>query len=81
MSSSVNLPIPLTLKTTMPESWPAAKRLRLGWAATIQKRSCSLLKVWRQVRLAVSQTRMDLSSELDTISSCLGWKRTLETLL
>jgi hypothetical protein len=29
----------------------------------------------------MSQTRMDLSSELETMSSRLGWKSTHETLL
>ena len=61
-----------SLKTTIPESWPAAKILSDGCEATTQNLSCSRRKVWRQVRLDISQTRIDLSSELETIKSCLG---------
>ena len=51
-------------------SCPAASRLTSGWAARIQKRSCSRRKVCTPVRLAMSHTRMLLSSELDTMISC-----------
>ena len=50
-------------------------------AARTQNRSCSLLKVWIAVRLAKSLTRTVLSSPQDTINSCLGWNRALDTLL
>lgn len=51
-------------------SCPAARRLISGWAARIQKRSCSLRNVWTPVRLDISNTLMLLSSELETIKSC-----------
>ena len=55
--------------------------LRVGWLASTQNLSCSLLKVWRQVLLLMSHTLMDLSSLLERINSCLGWKIAQETLL
>ena len=70
-----------SLKTIMPPSWPAASRLESGCAARIQKRSCSRRKVCTPCRFDMSHTRIDLSSELDTISSCFGWKRAHDTLL
>ena len=69
------------MKTIMPESWPAAKRFTSGCAARIQNLSCSLRKVCTPVRLDMSQTRMDLSSEFDTMMSCLAWNMQHETLL
>lgn len=60
---------------------PPAKRLRVGCAAMTQKRSCSRRNVLRQLRLAMSQTRMLLSSELERISSWRGWNSTQDTLL
>ena len=51
-------------------SWPAASRLTSECAARIQNRSCSRRKVCTPVRLDMSQTRMLLSSELDTMMSC-----------
>ena len=51
-------------------SWPAASRLTSECAARIQNRSCSRRKVCTPVRLDMSQTRMLLSSEFDTMMSC-----------
>mmetsp|Transcript_18266 Transcript_18266/g.45827 ORF Transcript_18266/g.45827 Transcript_18266/m.45827 type:complete len:201 (-) Transcript_18266:512-1114(-) len=65
----------------MPPSWPAASRLESGCAPRIQKRSCSRRKVCTPCRFDMSHTRIDLSSELETMSSCFGWKRAHETLL
>mmetsp|Transcript_42595 Transcript_42595/g.110038 ORF Transcript_42595/g.110038 Transcript_42595/m.110038 type:complete len:244 (+) Transcript_42595:2896-3627(+) len=70
-----------SLKTTMPASWPTAIRLDVRCAVMIQKRSFSRRKVWIPVLFVVSQTRMVLSSELERISSFLGWKIAQETLL
>ena len=52
-------------------SWPAASRLTSECAARIQNLSCSRLKVCTPVRFDMSQTRMLLSSELDTMMSCV----------
>mmetsp|Transcript_35803 Transcript_35803/g.78688 ORF Transcript_35803/g.78688 Transcript_35803/m.78688 type:complete len:201 (-) Transcript_35803:492-1094(-) len=65
----------------MPPSWPAASRLLSWCAARIQKRSCSRRKVCTPCRFDMSQTRIDLSSEFEMMSSCLGWKSAHETLL
>ena len=43
-------------------------------------RSFSRRNVWTPMRLEMSQTRMDRSSEFEMISSYLGWKMTQETL-
>mmetsp|Transcript_13334 Transcript_13334/g.35582 ORF Transcript_13334/g.35582 Transcript_13334/m.35582 type:complete len:205 (-) Transcript_13334:465-1079(-) len=64
-----------------PASWPAPRRFWVGCTARIQKRSCSRRKVCMPWRLLMSHTRMDLSSEFDTMSSCLGWKTAHDTLL
>lgn len=55
-------------------SWPAASRFTSVCAARIQNLSCSRLKVCTPVRLDMSQTLMLLSSELDTIMSCMQCK-------
>lgn len=56
-------------------SWPAASRLTSECAARIQNLSCSRLKVCTPVRFDMSQTRMLLSSELETMMSCTAAHR------
>ena len=70
-----------TLKTIIPESCPAANKFCDRCAASIQNRSPSLRNVCTPTLLDTSQTRILLSSELEMIKSCLGWKRQEETLL
>mmetsp|Transcript_57223 Transcript_57223/g.135961 ORF Transcript_57223/g.135961 Transcript_57223/m.135961 type:complete len:208 (-) Transcript_57223:532-1155(-) len=70
-----------SLNTIIPESWPAARRDWSGWTARIQKRSCSRRNVCTPVRFDMSHTRIDLSSELEMMSSCFGWNMTEDTLL
>mmetsp|Transcript_54337 Transcript_54337/g.132795 ORF Transcript_54337/g.132795 Transcript_54337/m.132795 type:complete len:263 (-) Transcript_54337:1926-2714(-) len=69
-----------SLKTIMPPSWPAARRFCSGWTARIQKRSCSRRKVCMPVRFDMSKTLIDLSSELEMMSSCFGWNMQHDTL-
>ena len=52
-------------------SWPAARRFTSECAARIQNLSCSRLKVCTPVRFDMSHTRMLLSSELETMISCM----------
>mmetsp|Transcript_1683 Transcript_1683/g.5495 ORF Transcript_1683/g.5495 Transcript_1683/m.5495 type:complete len:225 (-) Transcript_1683:508-1182(-) len=70
-----------SLKTIMPPSCPAARRFDSWWTARIQKRSCSRRNVCTPCRFDMSHTRMDLSSELEMMSSCFGWKSAHDTLL
>merc|ERR1719352_2040342 len=46
----------------------------------VQKRSCSRRYVCTPVRLDMSHTRTDLSSELETMMSCRAWNMTQLTL-
>mmetsp|Transcript_70923 Transcript_70923/g.114372 ORF Transcript_70923/g.114372 Transcript_70923/m.114372 type:complete len:201 (-) Transcript_70923:476-1078(-) len=69
------------LKTTIPASWPTAIRFEVLCAVMIQKRSFSRRKVWMPVRFVTSQTLIVRSSELDRMSSFLGWNMQQETLL
>ena len=69
-----------SLKTSIPLSWPAARRLCSLCTARIQNLSCSLRKVCTPVRFDMSQTLIDLSSEFEIMSSCLGWNITHDTL-
>mmetsp|Transcript_9203 Transcript_9203/g.23337 ORF Transcript_9203/g.23337 Transcript_9203/m.23337 type:complete len:200 (-) Transcript_9203:468-1067(-) len=64
-----------------PASWPAPSRFCVGCTARIQKRSCSRRNVCIPCRLDMSHTRIDLSSEFETMSSCLGWNTAQLTLL
>ena len=47
----------------------------------MRHRSFSRRNVCTPIRLVMSQTRIDRSSELEMISSLLGWKMTQDTLL
>ena len=69
---------PSSLKTIMPPSWPAASRFE-SWCAGDPEAIVS----WRKVCTPcfdMSQTRMDLSSELETMSSCFGWNNARDVI-
>lgn len=62
-------------------SCPAASRLTSGCAVRIQKRSCSRRKVCTPMRLDMSHTRSDLSSESEMIRSCVKYSRVRISIL
>ena len=70
-----------SLKTTNPESCPAAIKLFVGCTARLQKRSPSFLCTKIALFFCRSQTRKVLSSASEISQSLVGWKATQETLL